>query len=37
MRNKETNFGFSKANKLGLSSQEIIDKVHMAYKQGRFN
>lgn len=37
MRNKETNFGFSKAHKLGLSSQEIIDKVHMAYKQGRFN
>jgi len=37
MRNKETNFGFSKAHKLGLSNQEIIAKVHAAYKQGRFN
>jgi polar amino acid transport system substrate-binding protein len=37
MRNKETNFGFSKLHKLGLSSQEIIDKVHKAYKQGRFD
>jgi len=36
MRNKETNFGFSKAHKLGLSNQEIIDKVLTAYKQGRF-
>jgi polar amino acid transport system substrate-binding protein len=37
IRNKETNFGFSKAHKLGFSNQEIIDKVHAAYKQGRFN
>jgi len=37
MRNKETTFGFSKAHKLGLSNQEIIDKVDAAYKQGRFN
>jgi polar amino acid transport system substrate-binding protein len=36
MRNKETNFGFSKTHKLGLSNQEIIDKVHTAYKQGLF-
>jgi len=37
MRNKETTFGFSKAHKLGLSNQEIINKVDEAYKQGRFN
>jgi polar amino acid transport system substrate-binding protein len=36
MRNKETNFGFSKAHKLGLNNQEIINKVQAAYKQGRF-
>ena len=37
MRNKETNFGFSKLHKLGLSNQEIIDKVQKAYKKGRFD
>lgn len=36
MRNKETQFGFSKAYKLRLSNQAIIDKVHVAYTQGRF-
>lgn len=37
LRNKETAFGFSKKHNLGLSNQEIIDKVDIAYKQGRFN
>ena len=36
VRNKKTQFGFSKSHKLGLSNQAIIDKVHAAYKQGRF-
>jgi polar amino acid transport system substrate-binding protein len=36
MRNKETNFGFSKVHKLGLTNQEIINKVKTAYKQGLF-
>jgi len=36
MRNKETRFGFSKAHKLGLTNQEIINKVQLAYQQGRF-
>ena len=37
LRDKETAFGFSKAHKLGLSNNEIVEKVEAAYKQGRFN
>jgi polar amino acid transport system substrate-binding protein len=36
MRNKETAFGFSKSHKLGLTNKEIIEKVSLAYQQGRF-
>lgn len=36
MRNKETFFGFSKVNKLGITEAEIQQKVLQAYQSGYF-
>jgi len=35
-RDKNSYFGFSKLNKLGLSQSEIIDRTTQAFKQGKF-